>query len=991
MSRLNHSNPRSLHSPSATSSDEEVDITEDPIDEGVIQCVCDSTDDDGFTIQCEKCLVWQHAFCVKIKKNNIPEHYLCNRCDRKAFIQRRSADSLKRRKGSSSASNALSLENKDVKRPLPPTDTSPSDNKRRATNSTDAKTKKQHFRDIYNSTRDNDEWQPRSATVKKPKLSQRIAVRKRPVSDDDEQDDEDLLGSPYDFSRVTVRKQKQKLAADKKSKMGTKSKVVRQIFKEGLEQWRDPKAATASQFVVMDSNTLLPSIPKASARPLWKSLHGAPLGRDDPSVRKGVFADIHIPADRFLMEVNGNVMLKSEYKCDPTNEFPILGTPRAHVIFYPSLDLCIDTKNSHSHVRYIRRSCHPNADVRCIVLPHAKDDQTIHLGVFTREHVDKGEEITIGWNWQRGHVAWKKSIEWQKQENGIKEPQTLTEDEKRDKLTAMQKMLRLFTEEFGECACRDKETCLIEYMKDEIEEDGDLLSDDGEGMKKKSGRSGSTKSPPFPMKTKGQTRRGSDAVSPKQKKGSASGKLSRPEMETMRLDTERLPRSDYTHFHDSDLTITNSHLPNKPWGNKKASLKHESGVSSAEEDAMEIDVTTTSPNSRRPSISVKDTESDSEILDIIGDTDASGFDNKDLYPSGPQSLDTHTRAAKVRRLNHGLTVSSASNGESLSPQKMISKLPCKKLWMRNYLQEKAAAEKAQEYPASNPSASSVKKEKAEISPPPPPQKDINIFSPSSSLKQEPVSTTDTSFTTVTAPSSSLPSNSYALTQEQEFDELMMDDGQLSVASSASTLPLDDGHRSDLDDANELSFKSMDDHQLLPSLEPSADPAAVDLPSTLPNVSESKDDDMVKSEQTENVLNDILQVEEEKTTDTTAPSASTVKEEHNRESNAEKSSKTVASEARSELTNPASKEDICATGANVETTQAVETKPVKIKLSLQEYLSRRATKGAVQESTPSTLPAEAAENIPSVRPQDPHEPPVVNASDTSTPTVSLNHV
>jgi hypothetical protein len=30
-------------------------------DDGQIRCICDTMEDDGFTIQCEKCFVWQHA------------------------------------------------------------------------------------------------------------------------------------------------------------------------------------------------------------------------------------------------------------------------------------------------------------------------------------------------------------------------------------------------------------------------------------------------------------------------------------------------------------------------------------------------------------------------------------------------------------------------------------------------------------------------------------------------------------------------------------------------------------------------------------------------------------------------------------------------------------------------------------------------------------------------------------------------------------------
>jgi hypothetical protein len=51
-----------------------------PVDEGIIRCICDLDHDDGFTIQCEKCLVWQHAACVRIHKDAVPEVYFCEEC-----------------------------------------------------------------------------------------------------------------------------------------------------------------------------------------------------------------------------------------------------------------------------------------------------------------------------------------------------------------------------------------------------------------------------------------------------------------------------------------------------------------------------------------------------------------------------------------------------------------------------------------------------------------------------------------------------------------------------------------------------------------------------------------------------------------------------------------------------------------------------------------------------------------------------------------------
>ena len=60
-----------------------VDIEKDGAteDEGEIRCICGFPDDDGFTIQCDRCFVWQHAICVNITANTVPEQYLCEDCD----------------------------------------------------------------------------------------------------------------------------------------------------------------------------------------------------------------------------------------------------------------------------------------------------------------------------------------------------------------------------------------------------------------------------------------------------------------------------------------------------------------------------------------------------------------------------------------------------------------------------------------------------------------------------------------------------------------------------------------------------------------------------------------------------------------------------------------------------------------------------------------------------------------------------------------------
>ncbi|CAB0002433.1 unnamed protein product, partial [Nesidiocoris tenuis] len=47
-------------------------------EEDVIHCICGIFRDEGVMIQCERCLVWQHCYCVGASSN--VEKFLCERC-----------------------------------------------------------------------------------------------------------------------------------------------------------------------------------------------------------------------------------------------------------------------------------------------------------------------------------------------------------------------------------------------------------------------------------------------------------------------------------------------------------------------------------------------------------------------------------------------------------------------------------------------------------------------------------------------------------------------------------------------------------------------------------------------------------------------------------------------------------------------------------------------------------------------------------------------
>ncbi len=50
------------------------------LDNSSVRCVCQIPYDDGATIQCDGCFVWQHMVCMAIDRRHIPNSYYCEAC-----------------------------------------------------------------------------------------------------------------------------------------------------------------------------------------------------------------------------------------------------------------------------------------------------------------------------------------------------------------------------------------------------------------------------------------------------------------------------------------------------------------------------------------------------------------------------------------------------------------------------------------------------------------------------------------------------------------------------------------------------------------------------------------------------------------------------------------------------------------------------------------------------------------------------------------------
>ncbi|KAK6442258.1 SET domain-containing protein 3 [Oleoguttula sp. CCFEE 5521] len=92
-------------------------------------------------------------------------------------------------------------------------------------------------------------------------------------------------------------------------------------------------------------------------------------------------------------ELRGHIQYADEYKQDPVNRWSSLVHPEPFVFFHPQLPVCIDARSEGTDVRYIRRSCHPNAELKIIITNQAD----YHFCFMALRDIEAGDEITIEW------------------------------------------------------------------------------------------------------------------------------------------------------------------------------------------------------------------------------------------------------------------------------------------------------------------------------------------------------------------------------------------------------------------------------------------------------------------------------------------------------------------------------------------------------------------------------------------------------------------
>lgn len=553
----------------ADDDDESGDNEPDDEDAGIIRCICGFTDDDGFTIQCENCFVWQHAVCVGIGQSNVPDKYLCELCSPRPMDKKRAAEIQRRRNGAverkrekspsrrktsvgrprkqfgsgsgvsepgasnlltSSSSNSVS---KDYSQSTTSNSgasngkTSPSSTSQQDANGKKSKNGTSNNTNPSKQTNQgalgqNSNAQPSNSSTTSsgnihhhhhhskqktsglpPNTNSRIAPATANEDEDLDMESDSQDDGPdayqFEFSSVEVNI--------------VTSKAVQELFRQVITQFRQAQSRKRSlsltsgvklqELVASNPSTVngtsntTPSIPESPdpssttlgtqtqpspllssitadasnvvsmereslARPLMKTvvkhiLHSS-KSPHSPAPQYGLFAESNIGAGRFMIEFKGEVSLKSTYKSDPINQYSILATPKPFVLFHPHLNLVVDARRSGNDARFVRRSCTPNTEIKSIVVPGVQD-QTVHLGLFAKVPIAKGEEITLDWDWNKDHPALQsiKTASIEKAKDGSSR-KTLKEIRKAKHLVASTLLAQT------DCACETKDTCVVHQM-----------------------------------------------------------------------------------------------------------------------------------------------------------------------------------------------------------------------------------------------------------------------------------------------------------------------------------------------------------------------------------------------------------------------------------------------------------------------------------------------------------------------------------------------
>ncbi|CAI4034787.1 hypothetical protein SMKI_11G2370 [Saccharomyces mikatae IFO 1815] len=347
-------------------------------DAGIITCICDLNDDDGFTIQCDHCNRWQHAICYGIKDIEMaPDDYLCNSCDPRTV--------------DIDLARQIQRERLGVKTVYPSMSSNGSSNKNNS-------------RDRAPSISNSDGGESLSADRENSNHKDKRR-KKTPSNNRAESKNESASASSFE-TLVTTQKKKEHFLSAKDAYGAIYLPLKKYVFKDELMELFLDKHKDDDCIIQYPHKTF-----KAMSIEV-KPYADIAYSRTYPGFTKlGVYLKRDCVKGDFIQEILGDLDFRSNYLTDPRNQYRVWGTAKRRVIFHSHWPIYIDARLSGNSTRYLRRSCQPNVELVTIKLQDAENtndkNNKIKFVLRALRGISENEELYIKWQWDSRHPILK--------------------------------------------------------------------------------------------------------------------------------------------------------------------------------------------------------------------------------------------------------------------------------------------------------------------------------------------------------------------------------------------------------------------------------------------------------------------------------------------------------------------------------------------------------------------------------------------------------
>ncbi|PPJ51225.1 hypothetical protein CBER1_08061 [Cercospora berteroae] len=381
-------------------------VNGDPEDDGQISCICGFADDDGWTVACDKCNRWQHQSCYypQFDERQLPEHlqHYCVECEpRDVDVLAARRRQLAKREPSEPLTNGIKRaasksHKKKFKEPAPAyTNGWPIDKLRNDRNSAGPRDQQPPAKRPKTSHRTSDSTTTTTTTTKghsrkrnASTANHRRSLSRSPETPIERYSDHFLQSYADDEWSVTDNN-----LHDSIQVTNSLSEWV-EMHEEDFEEEHGQIKGEA----LMRYDDDLDNMPGKAQLVIVERQDDDVLHRGQPVKWKTVTVEEPLPTGAYIGELKGRICFKKEYQQDSSNRWAEMRHPEPFVFFLPKLPIVLDARTEGTDLRFVRRSCYPNARLQVLITGKAD----YHFCFLSSREIQPGEEISIAWETTEG-------------------------------------------------------------------------------------------------------------------------------------------------------------------------------------------------------------------------------------------------------------------------------------------------------------------------------------------------------------------------------------------------------------------------------------------------------------------------------------------------------------------------------------------------------------------------------------------------------------